>query len=83
MKSTLNLGLLRVALSSRLGADNGFDYNSIRSSDVFDLLEQSKAKCDEIIDDYKSKLDESEWQTEFLFGRCSKRSQWPLDIKST
>lgn len=69
VKSTLNLAILRRKLESE---------DLCRSRNSLSLLEISKRECDEMFEVYMSSLKESRWKTEFLFGRCSMRSMWPL-----
>jgi len=72
VKSTLNLAILRRKLES--------EDDIRRSRNSLLLLEKSKKECDEMFEVYMSSLDESRWKTEFLFGRCSMRSIWPLRL---
>lgn len=78
VKSTLNLALLRAALARNMPKDVNLHDINIRTSEVYDLLAHTKQKCDNCVGHYLSELEESEWQTEFLFGRCSRRSQWSI-----
>ena len=78
VKSTFNLAILRQILDERIQKIEEWNDN-IRTEDCYDVLELSKIECDTRYKDYKEKLGNgNDWQTEFLFGRCSKRSVWPL-----
>ena len=91
VKSTMALMILReklIRFEKTLRLHDNTDERSqiiIRSSQCWDILEESKVECNVLFPSFLRELSSQSWAppSRFMFGRVHKRAHWPLRTTPT